>query len=460
MTQRPHSKRISNRFFSQRRLLASGLSCLSGMSFLGSAGMVVAQTSTLPEMPTVPSAQDLFSTPQETVPVEPAPSVALEPQVAPPEAVAPAPEVVPTEEVEPAIAIPSTAPDAVAQPPAVDAAETAPPPAASLVAPDLAEKAKALGNNYIDSTSYDLGATTYQAPSAVVLSDRSSGCQAVVNKGEAAPGSICAQLQAGSVAQAQGGGSAPAYAGGYNSVSLGPVSLSSYGIGLSGRSTPSARDYYNLTARPPAHLGTGSKLLFPLSIPAAITSAFGWRVHPISGESRFHAGTDIGVDEGTPVLAAFAGKVEIADFMGGYGLTVVLRHNKETEETLYGHMSELFVKPGETVKQGEVIGRVGSTGFSTGPHLHFEFRQKAADGSWVTMDPGQALEYSLAHFLTNLQLAQTKKPLVAQVVVDPLQRLKVIMQETKQAHLVKKDVVKAQIPSVGANVRSSSLPEY
>jgi murein DD-endopeptidase MepM/ murein hydrolase activator NlpD len=414
------------------------------MSFLGSAGMVVAQTSTLPEMPTVPSAQDLFSTPQETVPVELAPSVALEPQPAPPEEMAPAPEAMPTEEVEPAIAIPSTAPTE-AQTPAVDA-EIAPPPAASLVAPDLAEKAKALGSNYIDSTSYGLGATTYQAPSAVVLSDRSSGCQAVVNKGEAAPGSICAQLQTGSVAQSQGGGSAPAYAGGYNSVSLGPVSLSSYGIGLSGRSTPSGRDYYNLTSRPPARLGTGSKLMFPLSIPAAITSAFGWRVHPISGESRFHAGSDIGVDEGTPVLAAFAGKVEIADFMGGYGLTVVLRHNKETEETLYGHMSEIFVKPGETVKQGEVIGRVGSTGFSTGPHLHFEFRQKADDGSWVTMDPGQALDYSLAHFLTNLQLAQTKKPLVAQVVVDPLQRLKVILQETKQAHLVKQDLQsKAQV---------------
>jgi murein DD-endopeptidase MepM/ murein hydrolase activator NlpD len=420
MTPRPDSKKISPRFFSQRRLIASGLSCLSGMSFIGSAGVALAQTSAPPETPAVPSANDLLT--------EPTPSLAVEPQPAPPEAIAPeaiAPEPIP--EPEPAEAItPAPAPEA-----------------APLVAPDLAEKARALGSNYIDSTPYDLGATTYQSPSAIVLSERSSGCQAIVNKGDIAPGSICAQLQNGSIAQSGGGGSA--YAGGYNSVNIGPVSFSANGIGLSGRSTPSARDYYNLTARPPAKLSIGNVgMLFPLTIPAAITSAFGWRVHPISGESRFHSGTDIGADEGTPVLAAFAGKVQLADFMGGYGLTVVLQHDKGKEETLYGHLSELFVKPGETVKQGEVIGRVGSTGFSTGPHLHFEFRKQSADGSWVTMDPGQALEFSLAKFITDLQTGQTKKP-TTQVAIDPLQRLKVVLQEAKQAKLEKKNV-QAQVP--------------
>jgi murein DD-endopeptidase MepM/ murein hydrolase activator NlpD len=420
MTQRPDSKRISHRFFSQRTLLASGLSCLSGMSFLSSAGMVLAQTAPPPETPAVPSATDLLA----PAPPTPIPSVAIEPQPASPEEIAPG-----------AIAAPAPA----IQP--VDSSESSPVPTsaeAPLVSPNLAEKAKALGSNYIDSTPYDVGATTYQAPSAIVLSERSSGCQAVVNKGDIAPGSICAQLQTNSVAQSAGG--APAYSGGYNSVNVGPVSLSALGIGLSGRSTPSGRDYYNLTARPPAKLGNGNVgMLFPLSIPAVITSAFGWRLHPIFGESRFHTGTDLGADQGTPVLAAFAGKVELADFMGGYGLAVVLRHNKDTEETLYGHLSELFVKPGEMVKQGEVIGRVGSTGNSTGPHLHFEFRQQSPDGSWVTMDPGQALEFSLAKFITNLQLAQANKPLVSQVV-DPLQRLKVVLQEAKQAQLSKKNI--------------------
>ncbi len=415
MTQRPDSKWISHRFFSQRTLLASGLSCLSGMSFFGSAGMVLAQTSPPPETPAVPSATDLLA---------PAPStpIAVEPQPSPPEEIAPE-----------AIAAPA---------PTAQPGDSSPVPAsaeAPLVSPDLAEKAKALGSNYIDSTPYDVGATTYQAPSAIVLSDRSSGCQAVVNKGDIAPGSICAQLQNNSVAQSSGGGGS-AYSGGYNSVNVGPVSLSSLGIGLSGRSTPSGRDYYNLTARPPAKLGNGNiGMLFPLSVPSVITSAFGWRIHPIFGESRFHSGTDLGADQGTPVLAAFAGKVELADFMGGYGLAVVLKHNKDTEETLYAHLSELFVKPGEVVKQGEVIGRVGSTGNSTGPHLHFEFRQQSPDGSWLTMDPGQALEFSLAKFVTNLQLAQANKPLVSQVV-DPLQRLKVVLLEVKQAQLDKKNI--------------------
>jgi murein DD-endopeptidase MepM/ murein hydrolase activator NlpD len=422
MTPRPDSKKISPRFFSQRRLIASGLSCLSGMSFIGSAGVALAQTSAPPEAPAVPSANDLLAPP---------PAVAVDPQPAPPEAIAPE----------------AIAPEPILEPePAAEAITPAPAPeAAPLVAPDLAEKARSLGSNYIDSTPYDLGATTYQSPSAIVLSERSSGCQAIVNKGDIAPGSICAQLQNGSVAQSSGSGGS-SYAGGYNSVNIGPVSFSANGIGLSGRSTPSARDYYNLTARPPAKLSIGNVgMLFPLTIPAAITSAFGWRVHPISGESRFHSGTDIGADEGTPVLAAFAGKVQMADFMGGYGLTVVLQHDKGKEETLYAHLSELFVKPGETVKQGEVIGRVGSTGFSTGPHLHFEFRKQSADGSWVTMDSGQALEFSLAKFITDLQTGQTKKP-VTQVAIDPLQRLKVVLQEAKQAKLEKKNV-QAQVPA-------------
>jgi murein DD-endopeptidase MepM/ murein hydrolase activator NlpD len=112
---------------------------------------------------------------------------------------------------------------------------------------------------------------------------------------------------------------------------------------------------------------------------------------------------------GTPVLAAFAGQVAIADFLGGYGLTVSLEHNKGTQQTLYAHLSEIFVKPGEWVKQGETIGRVGSTGNSTGPHLHFEFRQLTPEG-WVAMDAGQQLEYALAQLLKAMQVAQKGQP--------------------------------------------------
>lgn len=172
--------------------------------------------------------------------------------------------------------------------------------------------------------------------------------------------------------------------------------------------TPSdnARSYYNLTTRPASQLSNGNvSLLFPLSIPAAITSAFGWRVHPVMGSARFHAGTDLGAPQGTPVLAALDGKVEIADFVGGYGLTIVLKHEKGNEQTLYGHLSEIFVQPGDTIKQGEAIGRVGSTGLSTGPHLHFEFRKLTQEG-WTLIDPGPALEYALLHFNPTTQVAQ------------------------------------------------------
>ncbi|GAA6617636.1 M23 family metallopeptidase [Scytonema sp. NUACC26] len=148
----------------------------------------------------------------------------------------------------------------------------------------------------------------------------------------------------------------------------------------------------------------GSGLMFPLSIPAPITSLFGWRTHPITGDRRFHAGTDLGAAMGTPVIAAQSGLVEIADYMGGYGLTVVLNHNN-AQQTLYGHMSQILVQPGQQVEQGTVIGRVGSTGNSTGPHLHFEVRQLTPQG-WVATDPGTQLEYALGLLVQSLQTAQ------------------------------------------------------
>lgn len=270
----------------------------------------------------------------------------------------------------------------------------------SLVSPNLAEDAaEAFGSNgeYIDPTPYDLGATT--APD-VILSERSTGCQAVVTAGQQVPNSIC---PATAPTQAEWAGDSGYQPGNYNPSSLSVVGLQP--------SPTSARDFYNLTVRPPARLSNDNiSLLFPLSIPAAITSAFGWRMHPVLGGTRFHSGTDIGAPQGTPVLAAFDGKVDIADFVGGYGLTVVLEHNKGEEQTLYAHLSEIFVKPGETIQQGEVIGRVGSTGLSTGPHLHFEFRKLTPEG-WVVMDAGGVLEQALAQFVNGLTVAQNSSKL-------------------------------------------------
>ncbi|WP_293152341.1 MULTISPECIES: peptidoglycan DD-metalloendopeptidase family protein [unclassified Microcoleus] len=187
------------------------------------------------------------------------------------------------------------------------------------------------------------------------------------------------------------------------SMGLGPVQVGAISVS-SGSNTGFA--YYNLTPRPLGRPGNGNtSLLFPLSIAAEITSPFGWRTHPVMGYGKFHTGTDLGAPMGTPVLAAYAGQVAIADWLGGYGLTVVLSHSKQSQETLYGHLSELFVKPGEFVKQGDTIGRVGSTGMSTGPHLHFEIRQMTAQG-WVAIDPGAQLEFAVAKMIGTLETAK------------------------------------------------------
>lgn len=103
------------------------------------------------------------------------------------------------------------------------------------------------------------------------------------------------------------------------------------------------------------------------------TSGFGMRVHPITGRRRMHAGVDIAAPTGTPIRAAAAGRIIIAGYMGGYGYTVVVDHGGGYS-TLYGHCSSLLVRVGQQVRQGQQIARMGSTGMSTGPHLHFEVR--------------------------------------------------------------------------------------
>jgi murein DD-endopeptidase MepM/ murein hydrolase activator NlpD len=107
-----------------------------------------------------------------------------------------------------------------------------------------------------------------------------------------------------------------------------------------------------------------------------ITSRFGMRDHPILGFSALHAGVDFAAPTGTPILAAGAGKVIMAGRNGGYGLYVKLQHTSDVA-TAYAHMSRLGpgVRPGVAVRQGQVIGFVGSTGMSTGPHLHYEFHR-------------------------------------------------------------------------------------
>lgn len=105
-----------------------------------------------------------------------------------------------------------------------------------------------------------------------------------------------------------------------------------------------------------------------------ITSPFGYRTHPIFGTTIYHSGIDIGVDYNTPIHAADGGTVILAGWCGGYGNAVIIDHGNGLQ-TLYGHNTSVVVSEGQTVSQGQVIAYSGSTGYSTGPHCHFEVRR-------------------------------------------------------------------------------------
>jgi len=109
----------------------------------------------------------------------------------------------------------------------------------------------------------------------------------------------------------------------------------------------------------------------PLSI-LRVTSTFGMRMHPISGKRKMHTGIDYAAPTGTPVWAVGSGKVVYAGWRGGYGKLVEIQHPGSVR-TRYGHLSRIIVRRGQTVRQHQTIGKVGSTGYATGSHLHFEF---------------------------------------------------------------------------------------
>lgn len=123
-----------------------------------------------------------------------------------------------------------------------------------------------------------------------------------------------------------------------------------------------------------------------LPLKGEITSQFGERIHPVNGEYSFHAGIDIAADTGTPIYSAFDGEVIVSDCdqWNGYYLKIIHDGNIMT---VYCHCDKLCVETGDIVKAGDKIAEVGSTGVSTGPHLHFEFRINN-----ISYDPAIALE--------------------------------------------------------------------
>jgi len=153
---------------------------------------------------------------------------------------------------------------------------------------------------------------------------------------------------------------------------------------------------------------SSSDFIYPLMTPAPITSRFGWRIHPLSGTRRFHSGIDIGAPSGTPVVAIGTGTVISAGWKGGYGKVVIIQHN-DVQQTLYGHLSQISVQSGQVIEQGTVLGLVGSTGNSTGPHLHFETRIPNGD-EWVAIDPSEDIQYAVDNLRRSMPFARKDLP--------------------------------------------------
>jgi murein DD-endopeptidase MepM/ murein hydrolase activator NlpD len=142
-----------------------------------------------------------------------------------------------------------------------------------------------------------------------------------------------------------------------------------------------------------------------MPIPAgrySITDSFGWRTDPFTGERRFHYGTDLGAADGTPILAAADGLVTIVNSGGGFGNLIVITHTVggQAVATGYGHMWDdgVYVREGQRVSAGQLIGAVGSNGYSTGAHLHFEvhpggWASSAVDGrAWLAANGAIPIE--------------------------------------------------------------------
>jgi murein DD-endopeptidase MepM/ murein hydrolase activator NlpD len=127
-------------------------------------------------------------------------------------------------------------------------------------------------------------------------------------------------------------------------------------------------DYYSLDGKSLKNTFLAAPVRF-----SRMTSGFGMRVHPLFQTNRAHLGVDYAAATGTPAMSVADGVVEFAGMQSGYGNVVIVKHSP-SQSTFYAHLNHINVSKGKSVKQGEVVGTVGSTGWATGPHLHFEFR--------------------------------------------------------------------------------------
>ena len=172
-------------------------------------------------------------------------------------------------------------------------------------------------------------------------------------------------------------------------------------------------DYYDMNGKSI----TKSLMKTPIN-GARLSSSFGMRKHPILGYNKMHRGTDFAAPSGTPIMASGSGTVTRARWCGGGGNCVKIKHNS-TYETVYAHMKSFGkgVKEGRKVKQGQIIGYVGSTGLSTGPHLHYEVivNGKKVNSQRLKLPSGKILkdrersEFEIKRIKIDLRLANLRK---------------------------------------------------
>ncbi|MEO1388721.1 MAG: peptidoglycan DD-metalloendopeptidase family protein [Cyanobacteria bacterium J06634_6] len=331
------------------------------------------------------------------------------------------PDIAPGPSPEPEFIPAPAAPPVVDVAPAAEAPVVQPTEIVPAALPEDINLPEEYNSVFVDPTDYSVGATetpSAEAP-AVIISEQSTGCEFTVSEQGSVPNGACGTAPGSAnspIAEGTAGGGynapaaqnlpewqvpAPVNAPVANATANAPVSYNPSGIQLS--TSAAGRAYLNRSVRPLVNLQAAEQFIFPLAVPSPITSLFGFRIHPIFGDQRFHAGTDIGAEQGTPVLAAQDGIVTGAAYSGGYGLMVVLQHEAEEVqlESRYAHLAEIFVESGKEVKKGDIIGLVGSTGNSTGPHLHFEMRQMTADG-WVLVNADGLIQASLANLVKTL----------------------------------------------------------
>ncbi|NEO82778.1 MAG: peptidoglycan DD-metalloendopeptidase family protein [Spirulina sp. SIO3F2] len=392
-------------------LLTRSLGILSGLGLL-SSGLAWSQTDVLVD--NLGSTAPPAATPVPATP-PPAPAQlnkAPKPSVAPVTAPAPKPAVSTSQPLPtPTVSVP---PRSTPSPSPSNRPDSNPAPRPPVAAQPPAGQTQI----YIDQTQY--GSQPVPGTSVnpqVVVHDRNQACKTVVQNGRLTQGS-CGNGVRNTTQSAQAkpiarqGAAHPPRVAIPNALNQPPRPLARRGVppltpAPQQKSAQTVRrvvpESFNLPQlvnralkRPAPYPNNGNRgLLFPLGFPADISSVFGWRLHPISGDWRMHNGTDLAAPQGTPVVAAYHGEVVLAEMVGGYGNLVVMRHEDGHQESRYAHLEHIFVQPGEWVEQGEVIGLVGNTGNSTGPHLHFEWRHWVAN-NWIPVDAGPQLQWALA----------------------------------------------------------------